>query len=253
MRNFIYYNSELINSLLSQFNDGLVRNVVEKQSSEQGNDDTVINPSTDHGAKIELGILGIQASRTLPSSEHISRSNTTADTTTESIPLDSALDRLLKYMREYKYINNNDYQSYIEIVSSFDFVNLKQLSYFASSRYNVLRKGATNRPKGITSDESLKDKIEILTKLLPTSAFALNDQYIVPLNHMYLRSPIGAIQFTYSNKMNLVGYAASKLEDAYKFNHWNLYNDYYTQLKEMMKSIFPDQNLQVVEPICLFL
>ncbi len=239
--------------MLSQFNDGLIRNVVEKQSSEQGNDDTVINPSADHGASVELGILNIQVNHTRPYSEHISRSNTTADTSTESIPLDSALDHLLKYMQENKYINNKDYQKYISIESSFDFVNLKQISYFASSRYRALLKSSTNCRKGITSDNSLKDKIEILAKLLPSSAFALNDKYIVPLNHMYLRSHIGAIQFTYSSKMNLVGYAASNLENAYKFNYWKLYDDYYIQLREMMESIFPNQKLQVVEPICLYL
>lgn len=248
MNHIVYLNTDILNSYLSQINDGLVnKNFSEtqdiiKNSKEETNSPG--NKNTDVKFSLpKLISMGFSEDSDFEKTTNILSQLESGRELIEKILHDNALEQFKKSILETNLlsdINHCSIGNYTEISGSFlvrDFeyiINLysdEYIEFLCDDAVKPLENELKNSP-GNTNKKIIENKIKniklqtkkaqnntrrifnIAKNILPFSKFIICDNCIIPLESKYLRESATHIRFMYSQNINIIGKYTSTLNDA---------------------------------------
>lgn len=288
MKHFIYMNTEIINSYISQIESGLTvgnhQEVTDTTTEVQGKSRT--EPQQQVEGKGTLGFVGITAKLN-------SEINTQSSTLTQveagrelidKILHDDSFNKFYKYIRDEGKIKNektSNMGDYIEKKENFKFWDLdylieafneKTVEFIVNSSLEEEVKKLKEQGKTVKNFEmknmakTIKEPIvsgmeiiRICREILPCSKFITTNNMIVPINEKFLREEIKSIRFKYDCKLDLIGrYTGNYLKENTTFEEERGFHEVFKSLDEMslifIKDIIGiDINSKIIEPIALYL
>lgn len=225
-KHFIYTDNDIINSYLSQINDGLLQTMkheIQDQTStsksKQISEDKV---SADANVGIprmfNLGIKTIIGGEV--NTEAISQLESGKELI-EKIMHDNAFEHFFQYLKENQLIKSpDDVKSgdFIEVSGNYQSYDIDFLTKLFNDKYlNLL----SPKGKGQNSNEDRKNikniisMIEMLSILLPSTQLLVYQNYLIILNKKYLRDDLQYIKFKYNGNINIVGKYTNKMSDIF--------------------------------------
>ncbi|MGL4571970.1 MAG: DUF6414 family protein [Clostridium sp.] len=280
MKHFIYLNTDILNSYLSQINEGLLTSYVNEVVDETLSKST---EALEPGAENSTTDVGFKPFFNIKLSENkdvVTTTNTLSQTESgreliEKILHDNAFEQLVKYLVEKQMLKSNEvnqYEEYLSLNSSFlvkDFDYI--LTIYNDEFINFL---ADNGVDGLNLSQAVmkKKKADIIKEhkgyqrlfrmaknMIPFSKFIVTDDYIIPITEAYLRESLNNIKFKYSSKVNILGKYTGNLDDAFNREQGSesSFDIMFKSIDETLKTFFIDvlcinPNLKIIEPIALY-
>lgn len=286
-KHFIYMDTYLLNSYISQFNDGLTTNTHTEITDETASTKAENNadPTSEVNMKFSLpGILGVGVAR---KDELFSSSTSLTDTQIgkeliDKIVHDNAFNQFIKYLNANKLLKQDDYSlgDYVSISGFYEFWDLNYLEMiFNENMINFITdfgvdgfKQLFNQNKGkmpnkadITNYkkqqneqyENINRIIKICKDIMPFNQFMMINNCFVPLNESFLRESINSIRFKYSGKITLIGKYTSDYKGVAEVNGGSSFSQIFNSLDVAVNTFLkgslniPDF-AKVINPIALY-
>ena len=273
-------NTDILNSYLSQINEGLVKGIVNESGDKVKNEkNEKMVPGVD---KLETNI-GFNPIFNLKFSEDRDILETTTTLSQiesgkeliEKILHDNAYEQLFRYLEKNSMISNEDNVEIGKYVKTETEYLIRDLDYILSiytdefidflgdsSIENISDKGKntlqTIKNKEIDSQKKTRRIFNIAKNVLPYSKFVVTDKFLVPLNDKFLRESLKAIRFNYSSKIKLFGEFTGDLNsNLNKEEKSDSFGEILSSLYEVYRSFFIDilglkTDLKIVIPIALY-
>lgn len=248
MNHIVYLNTDILNSYLSQINDGLAsKNFSETQDIIKNSKEETNSPGNKNTNVIfslpKLVSMGFSEDSDFERTTNILSQLESGRELIEKILHDNALEQFRKNILETELlndINNCSIGNYTEISGSFlvrDFeyiINVysdEYIDFLCDDAVKTLEDELQNNP-GNTNKKILENKIKniksqtrkihnntrrvfnMAKNILPFSKFIICDNCIIPLESKYLRESATNIRFMYSQNINIIGKYTSTLKDA---------------------------------------
>ncbi|MDU5493421.1 MAG: hypothetical protein E6094_10755 [Clostridium perfringens] len=288
MKHFIYMNTEILNSYISQFDNGLVVGNHQEitDTTQEIKENSTTHPQDFVEGKLNLGIFSGNA-RT--NGESIKE----AVTLTQSEAGRELIDKILhddSFNKFYRYIKENDkikdedkskVGDYIEKKEKFKFWDLDYLieAFSDKNREYIINMSLKSeiaslmlQGKKINSNEknnmrkAIKEPVDLgmemiklCNTILPYSKFMTTNNSIIPINERFLREEIKAIRFKYDGKLNLIGrYTGNYLKEDNDLMGDSQFQSVFKTLDEVSLTFIKDvigidEKSRIIEPIALYL
>lgn len=283
MKHFVYLNTDILNSYLSQINDGLLKSIVNEASDE-------IKTSKSEEAKpkttqigVEAGFKGFLGVKLAENGAVMSSTNALSQTESgreliEKIIHDNAFEQLKNHLiTEKEIVKKDEYilGKYIELNENFivrdldyilniytdDFIQFMVDSSLPEDIKNSGNIGKIKSEQKKIREEQIKTKriFSIAQSMMPFSSFLMCGEYLIPLDKKYLRESTLKIRFNYSEKIKVLGRCTSTLKEAVsregsKITTFdNVYSSIDYSAKEFyMKVLGINGDAKILEPIALY-
>ncbi|WP_195989623.1 hypothetical protein [Clostridium sp. D53t1_180928_C8] len=280
MQHFIYLNTDMLNSYLSQINDGIVNKVQSESYDEVTNASKETVVTKEGKFQTDLGIPGFFTMKFTETPEGVKTANALTQLEygkelIEKMLHDNALQQFMNYLNKnnlLKSIDNCDLNDYVSFSGNY---NLKDLDYILSvytdEYINFL---ADNSVKNLNASESVKKLarkkefdaqcdtrriFRIAKTMLPSAKFIECSDCFVPLDDNFLRESTKSIRFNYTGKISIIGKYVSTLEKSVSvgIDETSSFGKIFASLDDVNK-IFYNSNLgipltnKVILPIALY-
>lgn len=274
MKHFVYLDTDILNSYLSQINDGLLKNTVNEVCDEVVTKKEENSKPGEEKFKTEIGIPSLFKMTFSDDKDVLNTTNTLSQIESgreliEKIIHDNAFEQLRNHLDKkfgVKNIKECELGEYIEtttkyIIRDLDYIyNIyteEFIDFMCDTEFEDLKK---NKPSGAnkTAQKCFDKKIEdakkefklqqektrrifsIARNMMPFSKLLLCGDAIIPLNDKFLRESTDRIRFTYSEKIKILGKYTSTLEDAVRREEGiqNSFDSLYSSLDETFKELY---------------
>lgn len=266
MKQFLYLDTDFINSIIAQAEKGLVESAsCETQTTsvkEKVKEGSAELDATVGGNLLKLikaegelnvnGTIGSKDSESSASKEIISKTLH-----------DAAFDIAYQYMNP-NIINYNDNQfddfgNYVSISRVYDFVDLDYLEklFDKGDFVKLLKKDNSQKKQGEkpTDWNEVHLYISAFKQIIPYSRMLTSyDGYLAPLDDKYFRVNPQSIGFQYGGEMTCVGVITNIIGKDCGPDDNNVFASYQHTINETLRSILPtkEDNICVIHPIAVF-
>ena len=274
MKHYIYSDTNILNSYISQIYDGVLKGKKTENKKETLNEDTINSPKEKITSTIDGGIPAvikgtIQANYERENKQEKFSDVSVASEVIETIFHDNLLDYLLEYLDEQEILKSKveDFSQgdFIKVKIPFRFINNDYLKSISSQKFKEAFMKINNTFSGGTSqeDKDMKKSIElinnfsiIIEQLLPTEHLVISEDMIVPLIKEYFREKPELIDFKYSGDIILIGKITGKDNKDVIIDGF-LNKDFSKALNEVKKEMYnlllPNyQKSLIVAPVALY-
>jgi len=280
MKHFIYLNTDILNSYLSQINDGIINKVQSETYDEVTNASKETVVTKESKFKTDVGIPGLFTMQFAETPEGVKTANALTQLEygkelIEKMLHDNALQQFMNYLNKNNLLKSIDNCNLNDYVSFSGDYNLKDLDYILSvytdEYINFL---ADNSVKKLNSSESVKKNarkkefeaqcdtrriFRIAKTMLPTAKFIQCSDCLVPLDDKFLRESTKSIRFNYTGKISIIGKYVSTLEKSVSvgIDETSSFGKIFASLDDVNK-IFYNSNLgipltnKIILPIALY-
>lgn len=230
MKHFIYTDSDIINSYLSQINDGLIKSIKTEVTDEvctsSGND------TTEENSKLttEIGFKPLLNFKFSDDPNVMKTTNTLSQLESGKELIEKLLhDNSLQLFTDY--LESNNMMNTLEDCSIGDYVQftgdyiIRDLDYIISVYSDEFIRFLSEQNLENVSDKIKKLKIStakkehentrrifnIAKQMIPTSKFIICNNCFIPLDEKFLRQTTNSIKFNYSGKLTVLARYTSTL------------------------------------------
>lgn len=274
MKHFVYLDTDVLNSYLSQINDGLLKNTVNEVKDEVLSEKEESSNPGKSQFSTEVGIPSFLKMKFLEDQDVISTTNTLSQIESgkeliEKILHDNAFEQLKKHLykksviksieecklgeyvevaekyiiRDLDYLHSIYTEEFIDFMcdSEIEELNKKKPSGANKAVQKLFEKDVENAKKEIRLEQEKTRRIfSIARNIMPFSKLLLCEGAIIPLNDKFLRESTDKIRFSYSEKIKILGRYTSTLEDAVKREEdiKNTFDGLYWSIDEYFKEIY---------------
>lgn len=290
MKHFVYSDTELINSYISQIYDGLLMKTVNESQDEIAS--TSVTSETD-GSKQTLVDFGLKPFFNIRIGDN---SDIEATTTTlsqlesgkeliEKIFHDNSLEHFMKYLNNEnlsKDLSNCELSDYVTFNGKFTIIDMDHFLNVYNDDFvdflvdRTLEEIHIPTTKNMNSNQKkiIKDKINTLTEevkaphqkiqrifrmaknIMPFSKFMICNNCIIPLNSKYLRESTSKIKFNYSSNIVILGKYTNTLLAA-TTDSYPLLPEMFSSIDDVLKALFIEtfklpEDMKIVIPIALY-
>ena len=232
MKQFIYLDNDIINSIIAQKDNGLIKDIkTENSSIFDQKEENVIDADID--GKIEGGLFKIaKAEAKLSLGAKLGKEEDVTNTTREILEKtmhDATFDIAYDYIKAKKIeIGNNlndDYGEYVELKRVFDFVDLDYVEGLFSNK----------------EFDNISNIINDFRKMIPYNRMLIsNDGYLIPLDEKYFRVNPSSIGFMYGGDITCVGMITNIIgKDTNPNDDKNIFATLQFSINEALISILP--------------
>lgn len=234
MKDFLYLDTDYLDSYLSQINNGLIERTSDSITDQ--NEATTTSTSSEKGVETEvavegkLGIPGVTGIKGNGKTKGIWRApfdvSSFAETEigqsiiTKTVH-DDAFNGFLNYLHENEmYLEEPKLNSFFFKSIDFKMIDLNYIfDVFNNKHMQVMTPGLSKNAK-LEKGQALNpyNIVELLTQLLPYKAFLYSEDFIIPLKESFLREKSNELSFKYSGKTTVLGKVNRKLGLQKKIN-----------------------------------
>ncbi len=250
MRHFVYLDTDILNSYLSQINGGLLNSTYNETIDEVATTKSDKTEPNKGSFKTEIGIKPLLNFTLTEDKDSINTTNTLSQIETgreliTKILHDNAFDLFISYLRKdklIKSIEDSKLNDYVAIDSDFIIRDLKYISGLLSENFidcmaeqtaisiikqsentnlnnNNIKKQEERKKENAKKEikkqfGEYRKMFEIIDEMMPYSQFIICDNCLVPIRDKYLRETLKQIRFNYSGKIKIVGKYTSVLKNA---------------------------------------
>lgn len=228
--------------MYSQLMKGLPQKKTSETDDYTEDGEQIASPSTGISGRIGQNLLiSFEANHTALSNVTADRNYSLSRETIEFMQFDNILDELLNHMKLNNCINNAEYKGFTLVTESFDFYDIESMIRFLRSPYYFKE----------TNKNAIKS-LELLRDVLPYKHFALNKNYLIPLNKRYFRTSFKNIQLNYKNDVNVLGVKGSLLSDALKLQQLNIIDNYNEMITKTVIDALGNNDPVLFDPIAIY-
>ena len=285
MKQFIYLDNDIVNSIIAQKDNGLIQDIKLEESNTLGKikQNSILS---DIDGSIKGSIFNVVSTEAKLNLGAKIRNDNNISNTTQQIIEKTMHDATFNIA--YEYINatkieignneNNNYGKYVELTRVFDFVDLEYLEglfsknglidYIKKTTSEQIKKETSivtnniNSEKKRTIDEknkeydNISDIINAFKKMIPYSRMLIsNDGYLIPLDERYFRVNPTSIGFMYGGGITCFGMITNiigknnNLED-----EKNIFASLQFSINEVLRAILPTkkENICIIHPIAIY-
>lgn len=283
MKQFLYMDTDIVNSIIAQAENGLLTNSQQENSNTESQE---VNASANVGVDGKVGgsffkVLNAEANMKGTAELGVDiANNVTVRSINEKKIHDAAFDRALKYID----IENGElWGEYTKIKGNFNFVDLDYLvklfsedmavDFIIKSKQEKIGK-LLNTSLRMDIDEedniSIEEKKKRVAQNYRDIAFAIkgirsmipyskmlvsSDGYLIPLDEKYFRVNPSSVSFMYGGEMNCVGMISNiigeNMNDSDSDNVFEIMQD---SINDTLRSILPtkQEDLIIINPIAVY-
>lgn len=283
MKHFVYLNTDILNSYLSQINDGLLKSIVNEAGDEIKTTKSDEEKPSNSQVGVKAGVKGFFEVKLTENGAVMSSANTLSQTESgreliEKIIHDNAFEQLKKHLiTEKEIIKKEEYilGKYIElnenfIVRDLDYIlniytdDFIEFMITSSLPADIKNSGnatkINNAKKKIREDQINTKRIFLIAKsMMPFSSFLICGEYLIPLDKKYLRESTSKIRFNYSEKIKVLGRCTSTLKEAVSREGSNIttFDNVYSSIDYSAKEFYMNVlgingDSKILEPIALY-
>lgn len=287
MKQFLYMDTDIVNSIIAQAEKGLTTNK-HQESENTRSKDTTTTGSAEADGKIAGSLLKIISGEATINGKIAMREGNTESSAIKNINEkkihDEAFDIACQYinMHEEKDIKD-DYGEYIKLDRVFNFVDLDylekvfsrdgildmvieneqnkaEITYTSNMNREEKRNNSSKinavRKKAKEDCEDMGKMIKKIRCILPyTKMLISSDGYLVPLDEKYFRVNSSNIGFMYDGPINCIGMITNIIgDDIEQPSSDNVFGLMQFTINNVIKGLLPtkERNLCVVHPIAVF-
>lgn len=291
MKQFLYLDTDIVNSIIAQSEQGLIQSFSDEQMSSDTESDS-FKMAVDGNAKFggslaKLAKAEANLSGSLESVENNSSTSTSREIISKTMhdaAFNIAYNYIVPTVIEYGNQSVDDTGNYVEMKRVFDFVDFDYLEglFEEDGIIDYIKKNAAeqitaeaekakeghNREqlrkaevKKIVADSNKSyDDIAIILKvlrgLIPYKRMLIsNDGYLIPLNTKYFRVDPIDLGFKYGGEITCVGMITNIIgEDTNPNDDKNIFASLQFAVNEILRNILPtnQSNLCVIHPIAIY-
>ncbi len=279
MKYFLYLNNDIINSIISQAEQGLITELMNESENSSGKS---FDKETKVGALAKLSstfykLFGAECEFDYEHTRNnSSQENHVSKDIVQKTLHDAAYNIAYDYISEQIKRNQvEDLGEYVEISGDFQYIDIKSLvSYFdedgiidyikneemekiggqidaqfaslnretSRSNQNEIQKRKKDAKNAIDAKyKKIKDIVNLLRNILPCDRMYIsNDGYIIPIDGRYLRDYPESFGFKYGGLMTCLGYVTNIIgQDTYIEDNSNVFASLQHGINESLRSILP--------------
>ncbi|EHK2440946.1 hypothetical protein KCL46_000969 [Clostridium perfringens] len=278
MKHFVYLDLDILNSYLSQINEGLLKNHVKEVTDNVKSEKTETDLPGKTSFTTNMGIplvkmIFSEDKDTLTTTNTLSQIESGRELI-EKMLHDNAFDQLEKYLVENNLLVSSDkvkIGEYISEESDFlvrdleyileiytdEFINFMGDTAITDTASQTINKA--KRKSTIEEQKKVRRIFSIANNILPYSKFILANDLLIIINDKYLRECLKEIRFNYSSKIKIVGQYTSKLSDAInkEKNKKDSFSDLFSSLDNVWQEFYINQlnlnnDMKIIKPIALY-
>lgn len=262
MKQFIYLDTDIVNSIIAQTDNGLINDIKMEEGniSTKSENNTI---STDVNGGVKGGLFNIvNAEAKINLGAKIGKDKDISNTTRQIIEKslhDATFDMAYEYMQAQKIIigdnANDDYGKYVELTRVFDFVDLDYLGglFSKNNLIDYLKKAINKQNKEY---DNVSDIINVFKQMIPYSRMLIsNDGYLIPLDEKYFRVNPTSVGFMYGGDITCVGMITNIIgKDTDPNDDKNIFATLQFSINEALRSILPtkEENICIIHPIAIY-
>lgn len=288
MKRFLYYNQDSVNSMLAQFEQGLLVKKEAGEDSRQATSNTQgLNSNIAGDLSAKLFSIGSSVKGEITSTsadEEITE--TLVKRIQEKVLHDYAFDIVYNHITSNNLIKNEnpeigDYVLVNEFPTFLDFNYFQTLfadngavKFTNDQKRKAISEAKQNIPKGTpasavikegirqeedqlkTSEAERKDMvqtIEAIKNTLPYNRFVMTENFLVPLDDNNFRDDPNIVAFKYGGKMSVFGYVTNVIRSEGTPPRNNDFAPLYDTVNQIMLNMFNGQDtIYIVHPVALF-
>lgn len=287
MKHFIYMDTYMLNSYISQFNDGLITNIhteVMDQTS-TGKIENTSDPLTDTSFKLSIPAIfnvGINQKDELLSTTAALTQLQSGKELIDKMFHDNAFNQFTNYLKDKKLLKYKTCSigDYVLIKDTFEFWDLDYLlelfndnfiNFLVNSELEEYKKSFINikekkpnisdlknfEKQDKTKYEEIKNLIKMCRDIMPFTKFMMINDCFVPLNDTFLRETVNSIRFKYTGKITLVGKYTNNYKGVLEQSEGASFSQIFNSLDGVV-NMFLKESLsipnyaKVITPIALF-
>ncbi len=241
MRNFLYCNDALVNSIIAQKEKGLL---IEEAFETSGNKGKIERKKREISAEATLSFfelskagigLGIENYR-----EREEVESTAYKKLTKQILHDAAFDKAYEYLKPILNDSYKDsYEHYFEQDLFFDFIDF----------------GYYEKISKLNEDSEGLMTVETLKQVLPYKyVLFAKEGIVIPLDEKYFRVDKEELGFLYGGQMKCVGYISNIIGETCEPDEDNIFAKLQFEANELLRKILPtnETDLYVVQALAVF-
>lgn len=246
LRQFIYYDYDVINSIIAQKDNGII---IEKSKENASKNDNGFAVGVDASRGV-INLLKLKGNFKYDRGKSI----ITKDIVKEAIS-DSAFNYIYEYIKPSENNLNNKEENYgkcIKLTRCFDFVDFDYLRD-ALGKDGIRKMFDSNQRNSFQEAENV---ISVFNKLIPYSHILTSyDGYLIPLEEKYCRINPSSLGFKYGGKMHCVGIVTNIIKkNIDNKDSINSFTTYQHTLNETLCNILQTKydNICIVHPIAVY-
>lgn len=258
MKQFIYLDTDIVNSIIAQSEKGLVSEL----SIEHADSKTDMDKSEKSiGANVKAGgalLNFIRAEANLSAGGKVETDYQLHSATKEIVTRtlhDAAFDFAFRSIQaEITDPNIAEIGSYVELCRVFDFVDLEYvLGLFSENGFIELL--ASNQAQSGEALEQIKKLVCVIKNLIPYNRMLISyDGFLIPFEDKYFRVNPTTIGFKYGGEITCIGLVTNIIGEDTAPSDSNVFTNLNFQINEALRKILPtkEKNMYIVHPIAVF-
>lgn len=279
MKHFIYMDTDILYSYLSQINDGLIKNIHKEVTDEVLSTSTNETIEANNKNEVSMGFKPIFNIKLSEDPDVMKTTNTLSQLESgkqliETLIHDNAFQQFINYLDKNNLLietsncKKGDYVKFNDdyVIRDLDYVlsvyTDEFISFLCDESVNDQMGQAVKKAKMSQCKKQHEDTrriIRIAKSVLPSSSFIISSDCFIPINQKFLRQPLKSIRFNYSGKINILGMYSSTLQDSVSVEklHFTAFDDMFSSFDEINK-IFYNDNIgiplthKILVPIALY-
>ena len=266
MKQFIYLDTDIVNSIIAQKEKGLVLETESEHEDTAGKGNTKTGNISLDGS-VSGGIWKfVQAQAELNGTgglELNSHSQTVLKEIATKILHDAAFDIAYEQIKAECDTDpaNADLGSFVELTQSFDFVDLEYIENLFSDKNSFLNFMKKTEKEKIEVQaakeiyENISDVVKAMRQIVPYKRMLVSsDGYLIPLEDKYFRDNPQTMGFKHGGYVTCVGYITNVIRETSTLNSENIFAQLQFMVNQALISILPtkEMDLFVVHPIAIF-
>lgn len=283
MKHFIYMDTYILNSYISQFNDGIVTNIHTEVTDATTSSKQENTTESQLESKFDLSIPGIFKT-SIGNKDEVAATVTgltqsqSGKELVDKLVHDNVFNQFIKYIEKNNLLKYNDFSigDYISITGTFEFWDLDYLSeilnddlieLFIKSGMNDLKTNGKliNKNQAKLFEKSQRDDfnytsdiIKVCKNIMPFTKFMMMNGCFIPLEDKSLRESVSSIRFKYTGRITLIGqytndYKGMDIQQGITSAFSQTFNSLDGVINAFLKgSLNIPDNAKVITPIALY-
>ena len=256
MRQFIYLDTDIVNSILAQKEKGLVLETASEQEDTTGKENTKTG-NVSAGGSAEGGIWKLaQAQAELNATVGLESNNHSQTVLKEIVTKtlhDAAFDIAYKQIKEeYNIKPSSAHQgSFVELNEFFEFVDLEYLEYLFSDGNGFLKLIDENND----GYKQTLDIVKAIRYMVPYKRMLVSSNgYLIPLEDKYFRDNPQTMGFKHGSDVTCFGYITNVINEKSTSSSESAFSQLRALVNHILISILPtkEKDLFVVHPIAIY-
>lgn len=257
MKQFIYLDIDIANSIFSQKYDGLLNHYHEKnekQKATENKEGIETKSNINVGASI-LKLFNIDSNLEISSDQsEIIKNNNVYQKITDKILHDKVFDYAYDSIKDLIVDENKecDCGEYVEIKRVFTFVDMKYLKKIINNEFvknNMVSELKSNKT-------NIEEIFKLIEDFIPYERMLISyDGFLIPINDKYLRVDQKNIGFMYGGELKCVGMITNIIgKDTEPYDKSDIFTMLQYSINEMLRQILPTdrENICVIHPIAIY-